>query len=66
MKVGDYVNILPGVHDESMPNGRRDGLIVEFVEFAHKTHPHGRDQVIVMFSNGAFLKFHKSQIRIIQ
>ena len=57
MKVGDYVEILPGVHDGGMPAGRRDGLIVEIP---------GRDQILIMFSNRSFLKFHKSQVRILQ
>ena len=55
MKQGDYVVVKPGVHDEAMPPHRRDGLIVEIVG----TH---RDQAVVMFHNGAFLKFHKSQL----
>ena len=31
MKQGDYVVVNPGVHDDAMPKGRRDGLIVELV-----------------------------------
>lgn len=58
MKAGDYARIKPGVHDDRMPKGRRDGMIVEVVG------PR-RDQVIVMFSNSAFLKFHKSQVEMI-
>ena len=53
---GDYVSILPGVFDGAMPrDGRRDGLIVEVVGSK-------RDQYVVMFHNGSFLKFHRSQI----
>ena len=59
MKVGDYVKIKPNVHDNQMPPSRRDGLIVEFVGKK-------KDQVIVMFSNKAFLKFHMSQIERIK
>ena len=55
MKQGDYVVVNMGVHDESMPAGRRDGLIVEIVG-------ERKDQAIVMFHNGSFLKFHKSQL----
>ncbi len=55
MKTGDYVVVRPGVHDESMPEKRRDGLIVEIVGKR-------KDQAIVMFHNGAFLKFHKTQL----
>ena len=56
MKVGDYVEITSGVFDDKMPSdGRRDGLIVEIVG-------DNKDQVIIMFHNKSFLKFHKSQI----
>ena len=58
MKEGDYVEIVAGVHDDRMPDGRRDGLIMEFAG-------HQKDQVFVMFSNGQFLKFHKSQVNVI-
>jgi|TARA_R110001583_G_scaffold46283_1_gene145344 hypothetical protein len=51
MKVGDYVYVKDGTHDERMPKGRRDGLVVELVGKR-------KDQAIVMFSNKAFLKFH--------
>ena len=50
MNCGDYVEVLPGVHDDGIPEGRRDGLIVEIVGTR-------RDQAIVMFSNQNFLKF---------
>jgi len=63
MKVGDYVEILPGIHDSKMPPGRRDGLIVE--EIGHNFNLKGFDQVMVMFSNGAFLKFHTSQVKVL-
>ena len=56
MKIGDYVEIVPMVHDVRMPESRRDGLIVEIVG-------EWKDQAIVMFSNGVFLKFHTSQIK---
>jgi ribosomal protein L21E len=55
MKQGDYVSVNPGVHDASMPANRRDGLIVQIVG-------ERKDQAVVMFHNGAFLKFHKSQL----
>ena len=54
-KSGDYVLVSPGVHDEEMPADRRDGLIVEIVGERN-------DQAIVMFHNGAFLKFHTSEL----
>jgi len=63
MKVGDYVEILPGVHDSAMPDGRRDGLIVEVLGQAGWNRD--PDQVLIMFSNGAFLKFHASQVKVI-
>ena len=56
MNCGDYVEVLPGVHDNGIPEGRRDGLIVEIVGTK-------RDQAIVMFSNQNFLKFHISQLK---
>jgi len=63
MKTGDYVQVREGVHDDQMPNKRRDGLIVEMVgQYGWNRDP---DQVMVMFSNGAFLKFHVSQIEVI-
>jgi len=57
MKVGDYVRINEGVHDEKMPKERRDGMIVEVVG--------NNDQAYVMFNNNVFLKFHKSQLTIL-
>ncbi|MBC8408834.1 MAG: hypothetical protein H8E12_08970 [Rhodobacteraceae bacterium] len=63
MKVGDYIQVRPGVHDESMPAKRRDGLIVELLgQTGWNRDP---DQVLIMFSNGVFLKFHMSQIEVI-
>ena len=59
MKAGDYVRILPGVHDEKMPaDGRRDCLVVQVLGKK-------RDQVNVMFHNKEILKFHISQVVII-
>lgn len=51
MKVGDYVSVKNNTHDEAMPPGRRDGLVVEIIGKR-------KDQAIVMFSNQAFIKFH--------
>ena len=57
---GNYVEILPGVHDQHMPDdGRRDGLVVEIIGSR-------KDQAIVMFHNGKFLKFHKSQLQLLE
>jgi hypothetical protein len=58
VKQGDYVTVMEGVHDDSMPFERRDGLIVEVVGSKN-------DQAIVMFSNQSFLKFHQSQLKIL-
>jgi hypothetical protein len=55
VKVGDYVYIKQGVHDDRMPSNRRDCLILEIVG-------QKKDQALVMFSNKAFLKFHVSQL----
>ncbi len=65
MRPGDYVSVIETVWDPRMPQGinaRRDGIILEttgpkFVE---------PDQAIVLLSNGAMLKFHKSQLCIIK
>ena len=58
MKTGDYVFVNLGVHDEEMPHERRDGLVVEMVGSR-------KDLAIVMFHNGAFLKFHESQLTLL-
>mgnify|MGYP001495552672 CR=1 FL=1 len=59
MKVGDYVEVNHGLYDSEMPSdGRRDGLVVEI-------KGDNNDQLIVMFSNCAFLKFHISQLEVI-
>ena len=63
IKVGDYVSILDGVNDAAMPRERRDGLIVEVI--GQDGWDRVPDQVVVMFSNGAFLKFHMSQIEVL-
>lgn len=63
MKVGDYVEIRPGVHDSEMPDGRRDGLVIE--EIYSTWSLKGFDQVLIMFSNGAILKFHASQVKVL-
>lgn len=42
-----------------MPEGRRDGLVVQLVG-------EKQDQAVVMFSNGAFLKFHVMQLKVIE
>lgn len=67
MKLGDYVEILPGVHDDSMPE-ERHGLVVEMVkqQVWNTTNKLGLpDQINVMFHNGKILKFHRSQVKII-
>ena len=54
------MRVVPTTHDEQMPSdGRRDGLIVEVVG-------QRRDQLIVMFHNKVFLKFHASQLILIE
>jgi len=71
MKVGDYVEIKPDVKDNKMPRIRRDGLIVELAclprndGYFSSEADLKREHVLVMFSNRAFLKFHKSQIKVI-
>ncbi len=63
MNSGDYVLVNPGVHDAAMPENRRDGLIVQVL--GHGGWDRVPDQAIVMFSNGAFLKFHMSQLTLL-
>jgi len=58
MKTGDYARIHSGVHDDRMPQKRRDCLVLELVG-------EKRDQALVLFSNGEILKFHVSQIQIL-
>lgn len=57
MKVGDYVEIEFGVDNKQMPIRRRDGLVVELKR---------NDHILVMLSNGAFLKFPKSKVKLIK
>lgn len=54
---GDLVEVDDCVHDEGMPDNRY-GLIVE-------TIGRQKDQHIVMFTNGAFLKFHTIQLKLL-
>ena len=53
--VGDLVCVAEGVHDDKMPKNNRYGLVVETVGKK-------RDQCVVMFMNGSFLKFHACQL----
>jgi len=62
MKAGDYVIVNEGVWDSTMPAGRPDGIILE----VFGPDPKNPDQVRVLFSNNAMLKFHKSQLTIIK
>lgn len=59
LSTGDYVQVIDSVHDVRMPHNRRDGLVVEVL---------GRrnDQFIVMFCNNSFLKFHGSQLNLLE
>ena len=58
---GDYVEIsAKNIWDADLPaDGRRDGLVVEVVGKK-------RDQIVVMFHTGKFLKFHKNQLKILE
>jgi hypothetical protein len=58
-KAGDYVIVSEGVWDSAMPDGRPDALVVELVGPK-------KDQAILMFSNQNFLKFHLSQLTLIE
>ncbi len=57
MKVGDYVEIEFGVDNKQIPIRRRDGLVIELKR---------NDHVLVMLSNGVFLKFPKSKVRLMK
>ena len=66
MKAGDYVIVNEGVHDTAMPEDRRDGVVLEMIG-PKKSHGLKRpDQAMVLFSNGAMLKFHKSQLTVMK
>ena len=58
MKAGAYARIHQGVHDDRMPQKKRDCLVLELVGKK-------KDQALVLFSNGEILKFHVSQIEIL-
>jgi hypothetical protein len=62
MKSGDYVVIKSNVHDSSMPDDRRDGIVLEVFGPDYKNP----DQATVLFCNGSILKFHKSQLSILK
>jgi hypothetical protein len=59
IKAGDYVMVNTGVWDSTMPDGRPDALVVELVGPK-------KDQAILMFSNQNFLKFHLSQLTLLE
>tara|TARA_B100000579_G_C22492599_1_gene693099 strand:- start:95 stop:316 length:222 start_codon:yes stop_codon:yes gene_type:complete len=66
MKAGDYVIVNEGVWDTTMPEDRRDGIVLEMIG-SKKSHGLKRpDQAMVLFSNGAMLKFHKSQLTVVK
>ncbi len=58
LEPGAYVQIKDGTHDPMMPENRRDGLVVEI-------SGRRRDRITVLFSNGAFLTFHKSYVDVL-
>jgi hypothetical protein len=62
MKPGDYVAVKNNVHDSSMPDDRRDGIVLEAFGSDYKNP----DQATVLFYNGSMLKFHKSQLIILK
>jgi len=66
MKPGDYVVVNEGVWDTSMPDGRPDGIVLEMLGPESKFGLKVPDQARVLFSNGAILKFHKSQLTIVK
>ena len=58
VECGAYVEIKKGTWDQRMPEGRRDGLVIE-------VSGKKKDRVTVMFCNGVFLDFHKSFVSVI-
>ena len=60
-EVGDYVHVKDGVHDDSMGESRK-GLVVEYIRPRASRLP---DQFLVMFPNKNFLKFHASQLEVL-
>ena len=64
MKPGDYVVVNAGVWDTAMPQSppRNDGIVLEV--FGPKYE--NPDQVTVLFSNGAILKFHMNQLSVLK
>lgn len=60
MKAGDYVIVKNNVHDSSIPDDRRDGIVLEVFGPDYKNP----DQATVLFCNGSMLKFHKSQLNL--
>ena len=66
MKAGDYVIVNEGVWDGQMPDGRPDGIVLEMLGSEIKFGLKYPDQARVLFSNGAILKFHKSQLTILK
>ena len=51
------------VHDSQMPESRA-GLIVEL--YSNPLNTNLKDVAIVMFDNGAFLKFHVSHLELLR
>ena len=62
MKPGDYFCVKEGVWDSSMPDNRNDGIVLQAFGPNYKNP----DQVTVLFSNGAVLKFHMSQLAVMK
>ncbi len=65
MRAGDYVLVIDGVWDSAMPDNRPDGLVLEVFGPETKFGLKAPDQATVLFSNGAMLKFHISQLEVI-
>tara|TARA_Y100001970_G_scaffold293783_1_gene443162 strand:+ start:653 stop:901 length:249 start_codon:yes stop_codon:yes gene_type:complete len=66
MKPGDYVVVVNNVHDEQMPKDRRDGIVLELMSGSRSYGLKHPDQAMVLFSNGAMLKFHVSQLSVLK
>ena len=60
-EIGDYVRVKDGVHDDSMDESRKGLVIEHIVPRSSCLH----DQFLVMFPNKAFLKFHVSQLEVL-
>jgi len=63
-KVGDFVRVREGVHDDAMPTSRMGHLIAPYETIVHyaETKKERTDVWILLMTNGTKLKFHKMHL----